>query len=135
MTITMLNVLELNEFYNNIKNKKLPFQVAYKFSKIVRLIQGDIDFFEKEMGKLLDEYGKRDETGQFIPTEDNKGIIIQEEYIDKCREKMNELYHLPITIEGDISFTVEELGFLDMTPQEISVLMPFIREWKRENGK
>ena len=41
---------------------------------------------------------------------------------------MNELYHLPITIEGDISFTVEELNFLDMTPQEISVLMPFIRE-------
>lgn len=128
MTITMLNVLELNGFYNNIKNKKLPFQVAYKFSKIVRLIQGDIDFFEKEMGKLLDEYGKRDETGQFIFTEDNKGIVIQEEYIDKCNEKMNELYHLPITIEGDISFTVEELGFLDMTPQEISILMPFIRE-------
>ena len=128
MTITMLNVLELNRFYNNIKNKKLPFQVAYKFSKIVRLIQGDIDFFEKEMGKLLDEYGKRDETGQFIFTEDNKGIVIQEEYIDKCNEKMNELYHLPITIEGDISFTVEELGFLDMTPQEISILMPFIRE-------
>lgn len=128
MTITMLNVLELNGFYNNIKNKKLPFQVAYKFSKIVRLIQGDIDFFEKEMGKLLDEYGKRDETGQFIFTEDNKGIVIQEEYIDKCNEKMNELYHLPITIEGDISFTVEELNFLDMTPQEISILMPFIRE-------
>lgn len=128
MTITMINVLELNGFYNNIKNKKLPFQVAYKFSKIIRLIQGDIDFFEKEMGKLLDEYGKRDETGQFIFTEDNKGIVIQEEYIDKCNKKMNELYHLPITIEGDISFTVEELGFLDMTPQEISILMPFIRE-------
>ena len=128
MTITMLNVLELNGFYNNIKNKKLPFQIAYKFSKIIRLIQGDVDFFEKEMDKLLDEYGKRDETGQFILTEDNKGIVIQEEYIDKCNEKMNELYHLPITIEGDISFTVEELGFLDMTPQEISILMPFIRE-------
>ena len=128
MTITMLNVLELNEFYNNIKNKKLPFQVAYKFSKIIRLIQGDVDFFEKEMNKLLNEYGKRDETGQFIFTEDNKGVVIQEEYIDKCNEKMNELYHLPITIEGDISFTVEELGFLDMTPQEISILMPFIRE-------
>ena len=128
MTITMINVLELNGFYNNIKNKKLPFQIAYKFSKIIRLIQGDVDFFEKEMDKLLNEYGKRDETGQFISTEDNKGIIIQEEYIDKCRKKMNELYHLPITIEGDISFTVEELGFLDMTPQEISILMPFIRE-------
>lgn len=128
MTITMINVLELNGFYNNIKNKKLPFQIAYKFSKIVGLIQGDVDFFEKEMGKLLDEYGKRDKTGQFIPTEDNKGFVIQEEYIDKCGKKMNELYHLPITIEGDISFTVEELGFLDMTPQEISILMPFIRE-------
>jgi hypothetical protein len=128
MTITMINVLELNRFYNNIKNKKLPFQVAYKFSKIIRLIQGDVDFFEKEMDKLLNEYGKRDETGQFILTEDNKGIVIQEEHIDKCRKKMDELYHLPITIEGDISFTVEELDFLDMTPQEISVLMPFIRE-------
>ena len=128
MTITMLNILELNGFYNNIKNKKLPFQVAYKFSKIIRLIQGDVEFFEKEMDKLLNEYGKRDETGQFIFTENNKGIVIQEEYIDKCNKKMNELYHLPITIEGDISFTVEELGFLDMTPQEISVLMPFIKE-------
>ena len=128
MTITMINVLKLNGFYNSIKNKKLPFQVAYKFSKIIRLIQGDVDFFEKEMDKLLNEYGKRDETGQFIFTEDNKGIVIQEEYIDKCNEKMNELYHLPITIEGDISFTVEELDFLDMTPQEISILMPFIRE-------
>ena len=77
MTITMINVLELNGFYNNIKDKKLPFQVAYKFSKIIRLIQGDIDFFEKEMGKLLDEYGKRDETGQFIFTENNKGIVVQ----------------------------------------------------------
>ena len=123
----MYEVLDLQVLYNNIVNVKLPLKTSYKFARLMKRAEEEIAFYQKNFQEILEEYGQKDENGQYKLTPDEMSVLIVPGKEDECNSKLAELRNLEIEI-NDIKFTIEELEKIDVSIQEISCLMSLIEE-------
>jgi hypothetical protein len=72
------------------------------------------------------EYGKKDEKGNLVPTEDGQGVLLVEETINEAYIKLAELRELDVELP-DTKFSVDDFGDVEMSPEEMLVIMPFIK--------
>lgn len=124
----MSELLQLNQLQQNITNKKMPIKITYKFTRHFKEVQEQVDFFNNTVQNLINQYGKKDENGDFILTENKNGVMIQEDKFNECMNKIDELNDLDIELTYNPTFTIEELDGLDLTISELNSLMPFIVE-------
>ena len=127
MKISMEKVLDLKALYETICKQSMPIKLSYKFSKLYTPILSEADFFSKEMNKIVDEYAEKDESGRIQPTQDGKGVQIKSGCMQKVQEKITELNEIEVDV-GDIQFTLEELSGLELSLEQVNLLMPFINE-------
>ena len=122
----MYQIMEYKKFYEELKNKKLPLRVAYKLNKLFKSLEEEALFYQEKFAEIIQEFGLKDENGNFILTEDEQGVRIKEDKISECELKIQELARLDVEIT-DISFSLEELDSLELTVKEIEWLAPFIK--------
>lgn len=127
MTIKMYQVLEFQSFYEKIKDKKMSIKTTYKFSKLLSKLESEFSFYQSEFQKILNNYGEKEENGNFVLTDDGQGVKIKSNCMFDCQKEIKELHNIEINID-DISFTLEELESLEITMGEMNILMPFIKE-------
>lgn len=127
MTIKMHQILEFQLFYDKIKEKEMSIKTAYKFSKLISRLDTEIKFYQKKFQSILEKYGEKDEKGNFKLTEDKKGVVIKQENLLVCQKEVEELHNLDIEI-SEADFTLDELDSLNVTIQEMNIMMPFIKE-------
>ena len=123
----MNQVVEFQKFYENIKNMKFPLKTAYKLNKLITQVNNEISFYQQKFSEIINEFGKRDENGEFVYSQDGSSIEIVEGRQSECQEKVNELQNLEAEIQ-DIFFTIDELDGLNLTLYEMNCLLPFIRD-------
>lgn len=123
----MFEVIELSNLYNSIKDNKMPLKTAYKFTTLMRKAEIELKFYQSEFTKIVEEYGQKDETGQYIFSEDGQSITILPGKEGECNERLLELRNLDVEV-GDISFTIDELENFNLTIAELNCLMPLIKE-------
>lgn len=121
-------VLQILEIRNRILNQKLPIKTSYKFSRFFAALEKEGKFFNEQLNKIIEEYGKRDENGNFVLSEDKNSVLIIEGKYSECMEKTKELNDLEVNLDYIPSFSIEELDNLDLTVREIELLMPYIQE-------
>ena len=117
--------LDFQVFYNKVKSQTLRVKLAYKLNKLNSRLSEEAEFYRSEFYKILTEYAQKDENGEFIQNENGTGYLIKEGKTEECREKIQELQDLEIE-NLDITFTLEELEHLAVTPEEISAIMNLI---------
>lgn len=127
MDLTMAQGLELQELLNRIKNEKISIKTAYKFNKIIDILEKELNFYNKQLSKIIDKYALKDEKGQPVLSKDKTSVQIKEDKIEDCQREMNELSTITFNV-NDISFTLEELENINLTILETRVLMPLIEE-------
>lgn len=127
MKIKMNQVVEFQKFYEDIKNMKFPLKTAYKLNKLITQVNNEISFYQQKFSEIINEFGKRDENGEFVYSQDGSSIEIVEGRQTECQEKVNELQNLEAEIQ-DIFFTIDELDGLNLTLYEMNCLLPFIKE-------
>lgn len=127
MKIKMNQVVEFQKFYENIKNMKFPLKTAYKLNRLITQINNEISFYQQKFSEIINEFGKRDENGEFVYSQDGSSIEIIEGRQSECQEKVNELQNLEAEIQ-DIFFTIDELDGLNLTLYEMNCLLPFIKD-------
>lgn len=123
----MNQVVEFQKFYEDIKNMKFPLKTAYKLNKLITQVNNEISFYQQKFSEIINEFGKRDENGEFVYSQDGSSIEIVEGRQTECQEKVNELQNLEAEIQ-DIFFTIDELDGLNLTLYEMNCLLPFIKE-------
>lgn len=121
----MYEVLALQDFCVLTQDKKLPIKTAYKISRLNRCVEEEIQFYQKEFTKIINEYGLR-ENGQLVYSEDRTSIKIIPGKEDECSKKFIELRELELDI--NINFTIEELENLDLTVSQMNAILPLIVE-------
>lgn len=127
MMMKMAQILEFKSFYNGIKDTQLPIKTAYKFSKLIRKLDEEIKFYQTQFQHIIEKYGEKDENGKFKLTEDKQGVSVKQENIEACQKELSELHNLDIEI-SDISFNLDELASLNMTIEQMSIIMSLIEE-------
>ena len=123
----MREAIELSNLYESIKTLKLPIKTAYKFNRLMKQLESDLSFYQKEFSTIIDDCAKRDEHGQYCYTLDGAGVQIIEGKQAECNKRISELLELEIRVEG-IVFSIEELEILDLSVMQLESLMPFITE-------
>ena len=121
------DALEFQHLYQRLKNEAISIRLAYKLNKLNNKVLSEASFYEDSLHKILNQYAEKDEYGNFIQNEDNTGILIQKECLEICHRKINELQSIEIDI-FDISFTLDELEELKITPAELVCLESLIKE-------
>ena len=123
----MFEVLELQNLYNSIANTKLPLKTTYKFTRLMKRAEEEIAFYQTKFQEIIEEFGKKDENGQYQMSEDGQSIVVISGKEAECSSRLMELRNLDISIDG-IKFTIEELEGIDVSIAELSCLMSLIED-------
>ena len=128
MKYNLLDIISYNQFLLSPKLNDLPLSARYKFSLIIPLLAPHIQFYEKRQQEIAAKYGKKDEEGNFVKTEDGKGIIIEDKFIDDFEKAIKELNELTVEIDADkIACSLDDLEKLNLSIAELSQISSFIR--------
>ena len=127
MKIKMQEVLQLKDFFDKIKSVEMPIKTAYKMNRILKKVEGEIDFYQLQFNNILNKYAKKNEKGEFILTSDGQGVEIEQEKIEECQNDFLALSQLEVEIDK-FSFSLEELESINLTIADINGLMSFIEE-------
>jgi hypothetical protein len=122
----MYEVLELQTLYDSIANIKLPLKTTYKFTRLMKRAEEEINFYQEKFREIVEEYGVK-ENGEYKLTPDGQSIIIIPGKEMECNTKLTELRNLDVLIDG-IKFSIEELEGIDVSISELSCIMSLIEE-------
>lgn len=127
MKYNLLDIISYNQFLLSPKLNELPLAIRYKFSLIIPLLTPHTQFYEKRQQEIAAKYGKKDEEGNFVKTEDGKGIIIEDKFIDDFEKAIKELNELTVEIDADkIACSLDDLEKLNLSIAELSQISSFI---------
>ena len=124
-TVTMQNVIDFRETAQVFREKSLPLQGAYKLMKISNALEKDVEFYGNRFQEIIETYGDKNEDGTYKFSEDGGQIIIKEGKVDECNKAIEELLKIEVTVDN-LDFTIENLGEMNCTPEELEGLMPFL---------
>ena len=63
MKMILKEVLSMQPTLSNLLTQKLPFSLAYKFSKLATKIDENVEFYSKHLHDLIEEYAEKNEEG------------------------------------------------------------------------
>jgi predicted ATPase len=121
--ITLINA---KRAFSNYLDAKMPPALAYKIMTLVRAAETEEAFYQKELQKLIEQYGKRNADGSLAATEDGN-VLLSEDTLQECRQKVDELEALDVDAPN-ISFTLDELSCVSMTVREMNAISVFISD-------
>ena len=119
---------EVLEIRNLLVDQKLPIKVSYKLTRFFNELEGETKFFNDTLQKLIEDYGKKDENGNYIYTDDKQGVKIQEDKFQECMDKIDELNKLEVNLSYIPEFTLDELEPRNLEMKYISLLLPYIKD-------
>lgn len=127
MTLKMYEVLDFASFFEKAKSQRLPFKTAYQLTLLSKEIEKHTAFYQEGLQQLISDYAQRDEDGNYIPTSDNQGVLLKPEHLEEVNKKLVELRELDVELP-DISFSPVTFETMELSLDEISIIMPFIKE-------
>lgn len=127
MTLKMYQIVDLPPFLEKVKSQKLPFKTSYRLAMFIQEVQKHIDFYQENFRNLLIEYSQKDENGNPMSTEDGQGVLLVEETMNEAYAKLAELRELDVELP-DTKFSVDDFGSIELSPEEMFVIMPFITD-------
>lgn len=123
--ITMEQIIDFRNSGDFFGSAALPLKGAYKLNKIRKNVEKEADFYSDKFQEIVDTYAKKDEEGNVVFSEDGNQIMIIEDKIEECNEKLLDLQNLEVEIEN-YDLKLEDLGEnLSCSPDELEALMPF----------
>ena len=128
MKVTLSDIVNFNNSIQSFLSKKIPLQGAFKLNQIIKSTSDSYSFYTEKLNEIIMKYSEKDE--QNIPKFDESGqnILIQKDYIQECKDKLNELLNIEVDIDDKNTISLKDLGNLDCTIQELQGLSPFLRE-------
>ena len=123
--ITMEQIIDFRNSGDFFGSAVLPLKGAYKLNKIRKNVEKEADFYSDKFQEIVDTYAKKDEEGNVVFSEDGNQIMIIEDKIQECNEKLADLQNLEVEIDN-YDLKLEDLGEdLSCSPDELEALMPF----------
>lgn len=125
MTFAISALLNFPTFYERIKKEKISIQVAYKLSRLKKEIDFQINFYQENMRKIVEEYAQKDESGEMIRTPDGESILLIPEKISECTQKIQELADFKVEISNP-HLTLEDFDNLTLELEYLEPIFPFL---------
>ena len=127
MQIKMTDIVALKELYPKLKESKLPAKLAYKLVRIFDEVDKQAQIYATMFSEIINDCAQKDENGAPILTENGTQVVLLEDKIQECGERMMELNNLMIEFEVKYTLTLDDLDkFEELALDHIKLLSPFI---------
>lgn len=123
----LYEILHLKPLFDSLREQKLPIKTVYKMKKIEEILDKEIEFYQTEFAKIIQDFGKKGEDGNFIFSEDQASIAIIDGKEEECQKAVTELQLIEVMLP-EIKFSLEELDGLSLDLNDMGILMSFIEE-------
>ena len=120
----LYEVLAIQNFYNLIKDAKLPIKTTYKLTRLMRRVEEESQFYQTEFIKIVNEYALKKD-GQLVYSDDMTSIKIIEGKEDECNSKIIELKNLEIDM-SEFKFSIEEFENLEISVSDMYGILSLI---------
>ena len=121
----LIDVISARNAISNKSKEPLNFNLAYKFAKFIKATDDDEKFYNTNQEKLIQEYAKRTEDGEF-DIKDNRYQFDADKAIE-LNGKLKELANTEVKIDG-FSFSKEELEKINFTIEEVIAINELISD-------
>ena len=129
MNLTFRDILGFNSNSQKFFSEKMPLTCAYKLSKIQKILADEIEFYQKKYLEIIEEYGKKDENGKLMYSNDGQVVLLKEDKISEAQSKIDELHNM--TVDLNVEPYLLELSDFDenkkVSMEEMIGLLPFIK--------
>ena len=122
----MYEILEMQNFYTSVQNKKMPIKTAYKLSRMAKRIEEEVQFYQKEFARIINDYALK-EDGQLVYSEDMNSIKVIPGKEEECNAKVIELKELEVDF-SQFEFSLDEFESFELTLAEMSSILPLIKD-------
>jgi hypothetical protein len=118
MLINRNIIIQLQPIFNKIKqNTNIGIYTQYNFLKLKKIYEDELSIFNEQKERFMN---------YCEPTSNPNEFKIKDEYLEQCTKELNQLNSISIQIP-DIYFSLDELESLNLTFEELELLMPFIK--------
>lgn len=124
MKLKLADVVQINALFQPFLKENLPITTAYKIAKFCKSVENDVEFYMNQINQIIAKYAFVDDNGELKYT-DAGGVKIKEESIQECGQELEELYNQIVEISTP-QFQITDLEKLNLTPNDLMLLMPFI---------
>ena len=118
MLIKRTNLLGIKQIVDKLKSKTFDINTQYKFLKIIKKIEEEINILQEQTQMIADKYGEQEKTTGYVK--------IKTEYLDECKKKLDEINNYEVQLP-DIYFSLDELKDLELSLDDLSLLDKFIK--------
>lgn len=78
MKVKFSDILEANEALGNVTKERLPVREALSLARLIKRLNEEMTFFNQQRERLLVQYGKEQESGEFIVEKENLPEFIKD---------------------------------------------------------
>ncbi len=128
MQITLNTVQELLTVLQDKQNLHLPIRLSYKLVQLSDALQKPFQFYTDQIRILIKDYAEFDEEGHVVMIPETGDVKLRPECREEGQKKFRELQDVTTEIADHLTFTLDELESLDMTPRQLALFMPLIQE-------
>ena len=111
----------------SLQDQPMNVKLAYKLAKIKTKLQDDEQFYTEKLQEIIKKYAQTDEDGNYVFTNDGSAIKIKDGQTQDCQDDINELDAIEVEMPN-ITLTLDELDSLNLTINQMELLLNFIEE-------
>ena len=126
--IRLKDVVDAIPMLRELSTVPFPIATAFKISRIMRELDGEIKTFDMARARIVDKYGVKDVNNNF-ELDATGSIKIARDKIEECNQEIANLLNCEIEINTE-KITLDELASADIkyTVEQIISLAGFLQE-------
>ena len=126
MTLNFIQISELINVLETLKDMKMPFKLSLILAKNIAMLEKEYEFYIERERDFALKYLQTDENGQFIQEKENV-FKIKEGLEQECKEARMELNKfesevalrkIPVSLIENMEFTPNQLAVLEILSEE-----------------
>lgn len=118
ITIQLKEILQIVPILQSLSQQSFIGSVSFKISRLIRELDKELALMNKAKQDIIEEYGKRDEEGKLIVTDDGQVKINDAE---KCNIELQKLLDTTVEINAN-KLPIDIFDSIQISPVQANIL-------------
>lgn len=126
ITVSLNNIVNSIETFQAIIQQPFNGSLAFKIARLARELNKEMDTFNEQRRKIIDQYCVKDENGNLV-SDDNGNVQIIPEKIQDFNNDFTNLLNTEVEINAD-KLPMDKIDSFEISPQQMLSIEMFFEE-------
>lgn len=120
------DIVDSVDTFQVIMQQSFKGSLAFKIARLARELNKEMETFNEQRKRIIDEYCVRDDNGE-VKTFENGNIQIIPEKIEEFNVEITNILNTEVEVNAD-KLPMDKIDDFDITPQQMLILESFFEE-------